>query len=107
MNPAAPHYVYRLFDAADRLLYIGATCDVENRLFHLLHPCNEGKVPGLSAERVARHVVTVHPDRRAAFAAERAAIQVERPLLNRQSIRAADLDEWIASLPTEREDRAS
>lgn len=89
MNPDAPHYVYRLFDAEDRLLYIGATCDVDSRLFHLLHPCNVGKVPGLTAERVSRHTATEYANRRAAFAGERAAIKAEHPLLNRQSVGAA------------------
>lgn len=88
MNPAAPHFVYRLFDTDDQLLYIGATCDVETRLFHLLHPCNIGKVPGLTAERVARREVTKFPNRAAAFTAEKSAIKAEHPLLNRQSVAA-------------------
>jgi predicted GIY-YIG superfamily endonuclease len=86
MNPDAPHYVYRLFDADDRLLYVGATHDVETRLWHLLHPCNVGKVPGLTTDVVSRHTATVYANRRAAFDAEREAIRTERPALNRQSL---------------------
>jgi len=87
MNYDAEHYVYRCYDAADRLLYIGATRDVDGRLYHLASLCNTGKGPGGELRRrMVRHAVEAFPDRRSAFDAERAAIRAERPELNIQSL---------------------
>lgn len=82
-----PHFVYRLYDAADTLLYIGCTRDVPGRLYHLTALCNLGKSPNGDLQRrgIARHTATEYPNRRAALDAERAAIKAELPLLNVQS----------------------
>jgi len=81
------HYVYRCYDTADRLLYIGATGDVDGRLYHLTSLCNASKGPGGELRRrMVRHTDEAFPDRRAAFDAERAAIRAERPELNIQSL---------------------
>jgi len=84
------HYVYRCYDTADRLLYIGATGDVDGRLYHLTSLCNSAKGPGGELRRrMVRHTVEAFPTRQAAFEAERAAIVAERPELNVQSRRAS------------------
>lgn len=86
-----PHYVYRLFDANDRLLYIGCTRNFSTRLAHLLAMCNVGKSPNGELIRIGviRHSLEEYPNRRAALDAERAAIRSEAPLLNIQSRAAA------------------
>ena len=87
MNADRPHFVYRLYDADDSLLYIGCTHDVPGRLYHLTAMCNVGKSPNgeLIRRGIARHTATEYPNRRAALDAERAAIAAEHPLLNVQS----------------------
>lgn len=73
-------------DADGHLLYIGATRDIEGRMYHMLHPCNRGKRPnGDLQRRMDSYAVTEYPTRADAFAAERAAIAAELPELNRQS----------------------
>lgn len=79
MNPDAPHYVYRLFDADDGLLYVGCTHDLTMRMrYHHYRTSWIGEV--------TRTVVETHPDRRAALLAERAAIVLERPRYNKTHI---------------------
>jgi len=89
MSADTEHYVYRCYDAADRLLYVGATGDVDGRLSHLTALCNTSKGPGGELRRrMVRHTVEAFPARQAAFDAEREAIRVEHPELNVQSRRA-------------------
>jgi predicted GIY-YIG superfamily endonuclease len=71
---ARPHFVYRLFNSDDELIYVGCASDVEERLNSGLHP-----YAGLKR----RVVVEEHPDKATARAAERAAIKDEAPLLNK------------------------
>jgi predicted GIY-YIG superfamily endonuclease len=79
------HYVYRCFTERGELLYVGCTNDVPERMWHLLHPCNRGKLPnGMLRRYMATHTATEYPSRLAARAAEREAIRTEAPLLNRQ-----------------------
>jgi hypothetical protein len=77
-----PHHVYRCYDGAGTLLYIGCTDDVEGRMYHMTAVCNMGKQPnGYLRRRVGPGEFST---RLAARAAERAAIEAEAPLLNRQ-----------------------
>lgn len=81
---AVPHYVYRCY-AGDTLLYVGVARDVETRMFHHLHPCNIGKQPNGSLRRHMTHHESVrYATKVEARAAERAAIESEGPLLNKQ-----------------------
>jgi predicted GIY-YIG superfamily endonuclease len=76
-----PHYVYRCYDAADRLLYIGCTQDMGGRM--AVH-ASSWQNPASAALnlRMARHTVEEFPSKDAARAAERAAIFNEAPLFN-------------------------
>ena len=79
-----PHYLYRCY-ADDVLLYVGVAQDVPSRMFHHLHLCNAGKQPNGSLRRhMTRHTVERFDTKLDARAAERAAIEAEGPLLNRQ-----------------------
>jgi len=69
------HYVYRLFDADARLIYIGCTYDVESRLKSHRHVM-------WWAPQIARIKITVHPTKAAAHEVERAAITAEKPRWN-------------------------
>ena len=66
------HFVYRLFNDDDDLLYIGCTSDIDMRL-QLHH------VPGAST-----YELETHPTKAQARSAERSAIEAEAPLLNKQ-----------------------
>jgi hypothetical protein len=78
-----PHAVYRIFDAQDRLLYIGCTEDVDWRISQ--HRDIFNTLPGgdLISRSYARHTSEEYPNRLAARDAERAAIKAEAPWLNR------------------------
>lgn len=91
MADIAEHFIYRCYDADGRLLYIGCSNDVTTRME--LHRSafnnrlrNLGRVPATSVELIARmaryEVSEPIKGRTAARAAEKAAIQAERPLLN-------------------------
>jgi len=69
------HYVYRLFDADARLIYIGCTYNVESRLKSHRHVM-------WWAPQIARIKITVHPTKAAAHEVERAAITAEKPRWN-------------------------
>lgn len=75
------HYVYRCYDAADRLLYIGCTQDVEARIAVHRSSWNNPASAGLSM-RMTRYDATEYPDKETARAAERQAIHDEAPLFN-------------------------
>lgn len=69
------HYVYRVYDFDDRLIYVGCTKDLFKRL----------SVHGKSswwAYQIARVRGSVYPDRRLALDAESQAIKTERPRWN-------------------------
>lgn len=73
-----PHYLYRCYDADDRLLYIG---------------CSNGPLARVEShresawwgDRIARVRFTVFPDREYALSKEREAIYLERPICNVRS----------------------
>ena len=77
-----PHFVYRIFDADDRLIYIGCARDVTSRL--TLHTARSSQSPRSweIRRRMARHTVEEFPDLATARAAEAAAIRAEQPELN-------------------------
>lgn len=82
---SVPHSLYRCFDASGQLLYIGVARNVGERMFHHLHLCNAAKTPnGYLRRHMKDFTVQVYPSKLEARAAERAAINVEAPLLNRQ-----------------------
>lgn len=72
-----PHDVYWLYDSEDRVLYIGLTRQIEERLIQ--HSKDKGWW-----EQISRVEVQAHPSRRAAFEAERDAIYAERPIFNKR-----------------------
>jgi excinuclease UvrABC nuclease subunit len=72
------HIVYRCYDAQDHLLYVGCTYDVYQRMsVHRITPRSQQWLPLLT--RIER---TAYPTRPAALAAERHAIETERPQFN-------------------------
>lgn len=78
------HYLYRCYDADDRLLYIGCTFDVVGRM--LVHQSSwSNPVSRYLNLRMTRHEVQepAIKGRVAARAAERDAIRSGAPLLNR------------------------
>jgi predicted GIY-YIG superfamily endonuclease len=79
-----PHYVYRIFDAADRLLYVGCTEDVTTRMFFHTSISTPSEASWEIRRDMARHTSEEHPNKAAAHAAEIHAIKTEMPLLNRQ-----------------------
>lgn len=72
-----PHVLYRFFDARERLLYVGITVAIRERLAR--HEVEKGWYG-----QIARISVEHFPTREAVLAAEKVAIQVERPLHNIQ-----------------------
>lgn len=75
MNPRRPHALYRFFDAAGALLYIGITWDIADRF-----PRHALDKPWWSD--IANITVETYPDRAAVLEAERLAIKAESPLYN-------------------------
>ena len=70
--------LYRLYDAADRLLYVGITHDLEQRwVGHRYSPTSTWW------PEVHRKAIEWHPTRQAADVAETAAIASEKPLHNK------------------------
>lgn len=78
---ARKHYVYRCYDKADRLLYVGCTEDVFGRLAVHASSWNNPASAVLNL-RMTRHSVTEYPGFTVARKAEREAIRDEAPLLN-------------------------
>ncbi|MFE7947388.1 GIY-YIG nuclease family protein [Streptomyces sp. NPDC057426] len=70
-----PTTLYRMYDQADRLLYIGITCNTSQRW-------DSHRALSPWWPLVARKELTVYPDRRAALVAETAAIGAEAPSYN-------------------------
>lgn len=76
------HHVYRIFDADDALIYIGATSDLM-REHRSTKPVGLQSHPVLTVgPRMASWVATEYPTREDAWTAEREAIWNERPELN-------------------------
>ncbi|MFD6684209.1 GIY-YIG nuclease family protein [Micromonospora parva] len=70
-----PTILYRMYDAADLLLYIGVTCNPQQRWDH--HRTSSAWWP-----QAVRKELTTFPDRASALAAETAAILAETPKYN-------------------------
>lgn len=89
------HHVYRIYDAADRLIYIGATSNLAERIKGHLYVKDDGPHchPVLSVgRRMARYTAEEFPTRAEAFAAEREAIRAERPELNTRGVEMLETD---------------
>lgn len=82
MNPNTPHVLYRCYDAAGRLLYIGCTHDINLRMD--VHRSSwSNPVSGVLNMRMERYEVSdKYPSKATGRAAERQAIYDEEPLLN-------------------------
>lgn len=78
-----PTSVYRIFDAADRLIYVGCAEDVFARIKHHRAMYNTTRDAWLIHRGYHRHESVEYPTRPQARAAERAAIRDEAPWLNR------------------------
>lgn len=79
----AEHFVYRCYDAEGQLLYVGCTQDVNARMS--VHASSwQNPASAYLNLHMARHEVEPEPyiGRIAGRAAERQAIETERPLLN-------------------------
>lgn len=86
-----PHALYRFYDAADVLLYIGITVHLPARL-------SRHRDEKEWWRSVARMTVEQFPDRDAVLAAEKAAIRIERPLHNVQHNGALRLQRPVAEI---------
>lgn len=75
LNDDRPHFVYRVFDATDRLLYVGCSVDVEQRMAN-----HEGASPWFVFH--ARVETVSYPTRAEAEHAEANAIASEHPRWN-------------------------
>jgi len=73
------HWVYRMFDGADDLLYVGMTGDPKARLAHW---SSKGAAGDHWFQQVARVDWHEYADRPSASVAERAAIRAEGPRCN-------------------------
>jgi len=70
-------WVYRCYDAEDRLLYVGQSGNVDQRIkIHRRGP--------VGARMVRHEVAGPYPTREAALTAEARAIASEKPLLNQR-----------------------
>lgn len=80
-------HVYRLFDEAGELLYIGMTSNFEQRIRFHLEPVSDrqARLPGADEikARYHHHTLEPYPNEFVARKAERKAIKAEAPLLNR------------------------
>lgn len=78
-----PHYVYRLFDENDQLIYIGCARDAQSRV----NQHKDWNIPSRTSDYFWRHTLRFtsekYPNLALARNAERAAIESEVPLLNR------------------------
>lgn len=76
------HYVYRCFGAAGRLLYIGCTSNLSQRI----EAHTSGRADGTSgylSQHMETWTATEYPSRDAALEGERNAIRTEAPLMNK------------------------
>lgn len=80
-----PHHLYRCYDAAGRLVYIGCTYRVEDRMRN--HLCTYNRTASVLLQRFMDHYeadADEHPGRIGGRAAEQAAIRAELPIFNLQ-----------------------
>jgi hypothetical protein len=78
------HEVYRIYDAAGQLLYIGCSMDAEGRIrtWHMNPRCAPMSVQ--LQGRIHHRTIERYPNKAEARQAEREAITAEAPLLNKQ-----------------------
>lgn len=93
------HYVYRCYDAADRLLYIGCTSDMGSRMA-VHYASGHNPASRVLIYRMVRHDVVEYANEAEAKQAERDAIYAEEPLANLHHQR-------VRETPAERERRIS
>lgn len=81
-DEVTPHWLYRCYDAEGRLLYIGCTMDVANRMY--LHRCGYSNPASAFLNRHMTRYEVEGPfvGRLSGHKAEREAIGAEAPLLN-------------------------
>jgi len=77
MNPNTRHYVYRCYDADERLLYIGCTHDIGTR-FAVHQSSWSNPVSAVLNLRMVRHTEAEYPNKAAARRAEREVLVDER-----------------------------
>lgn len=94
LNRDASHYVYRLYDADDRLLYIGCSNDPDARIYQ--HACWGRKSGQLAEIGPLLHHWTYwrYPDKASAHAAEVAAIGSEAPVFNTRHTHSPQPSGW-------------
>ncbi len=78
------HWIYRIFDKEDQLLYIGCAQDVDSRLRFHFELSVAVPTSWEIARCYARHTSEKFATKALARIAEREAIRLEAPLLNRQ-----------------------
>lgn len=83
MTRNQPCGVYRLYDVAGVLLYVGSSRRPETRIKNHLGQGSTIHGAALIRERTTQHTVVMYLDEESAQTAERAAIYAERPLFNR------------------------
>lgn len=103
-----PHYVYRCYDAEDRLLYIGCTYDVAGRI-RQHQDLNYASNPASAylREHMTRWTSEEYPTRLTARKAEKEAIGAEAPLLNIAHNKGRGLKRVKVAPPTLDEQRAA
>lgn len=75
MDSSTEHTLYRFFSAADELLYVGITCNPGKRM-------ERHRDTKAWWSEIARMALERHPNRAAVLAAERSAIEQEKPRYN-------------------------
>lgn len=101
---ARPHYLYRCYDTAGRLLYIGCTANVKRRMQGHKRCLGRGNRASQWLAACMDRVEVEGPfaGRDAGRAAERDAIQTEQPLFNFQERSGLDFAAWMTRLPIAR-----
>lgn len=92
----ADHYVYRCYDADDRVVYIGCTRNIKTRLAtHRRGKGGSRASQWLSVCMVRYEVEGPYPSRDAGLEAERRAIQAEQPIFNYQQRAGESFAAWM------------
>lgn len=92
------HEVYRIYDKADRLLYVGMARQAENRIHAHVSFMNSGtQASWLMVHAMSTWCRETYPTRAAARDAERQAIKAEHPFFNNHSNKGWHLmrDEYL------------
>lgn len=96
-----PHTVYRLYDNADRLLYVGCTRDLDLRLY--MHDGYYNATSTAFRGLVERVESVEYENKATARDAEREAIRAEAPLFNKAHNKGRQItrDEYVARFRAE------